>query len=81
LQVGGDDRGDFIWDQRGTLEADVKRHEKQQASQRNNKPLTQITRCSCTMWGVGPKARLSWPDPPGTSSLIKGRDRQVIGFN
>jgi hypothetical protein len=49
----------------------LKEHEKQQASQRSNKPLTKITEGSCRMWVVAPKARLNWPDLLGILCLIR----------
>jgi hypothetical protein len=53
---GSNDRGDSILDERGTLEADMKRGpEEQQVSHKNNKPLTKITKRSCKMWAPRPE--------------------------
>jgi hypothetical protein len=57
---------------------------------RNMKPLTKVTRCSCTRFVVGPKARMRWTDLQGQDELTrpswnvqfdKERDGREVRFN
>jgi hypothetical protein len=75
-----------FWMKRHFRNRHVRGYGKQQASRRNDKPLTKITRCSCIMWVVGPKARMSWENfpvldeltrPSWNTQLDRNRDGQV----